>query len=661
MPAGSNISAIMPPRFQRFLFSKRLLLPLLVGMLATASAETVPSNLVIEGIPPIPAELKTRVARYLNLGGSSFRGWNTKERQMVVTTREGNTIQLDSVAEPMAKRAKFTKWSEMVNYGWYQPGAGKYFIFQSDKGGDEQFQYYVIDVTQPGSAPVLLTDGKSRNTGLRWSHHGLLVAWASNQRNGKDNDIYVANPARPGSARLLTTSDSPDWGVADWNRNATKVLLRHGVTTSKSEIWTVDVKSGTRTQVTKKDDKVFLNHLRFAEKDSAIYGMGYEKSDFLLLVRLDVQTGEHEALTEHIPWDVEDFEISPDGATVAFVTNEDGFSRLHLLDVATRKEKPVPKIPGELLTDLAWRDSSRELGFTLSNSQSPKDAWSLDVDTQELTRWTDRTRKTTVQEAFAEPEIIHVKAADGVSISSLLYRPDPQKFRGQRPVIISIHGGPAGQSRPGFRGTSNYYLNQEGVALVYPNVRGSEGYGLKFAKLDNGFGREAAVADIGAVIDWIKKDPSLDPKRIAVMGGSYGGFMTLACLVKYHDVLRCGVDSVGIANFLTFLRDTSDYRRENRRSEYGDERKPEMHDFLEKISPANHASEIRAPLMIVQGKNDPRVPVTEAEQMRDAIRAHGGTVWYLMATDEGHGFHKKPNADYEFWATVLFLRENLLK
>lgn len=617
------------------------------------SAENLPPNIVTEGIPPIPVDLKKQIAPYLRLGGASFRGWNTRGREIIIGTREGNILQLAAIAEPLGKREKLTHWTENVAAGWYQPGAGRYLVFQSDHGGDENFQYYVMDLAQPDTEPVRLTDGAARNTDLQWSHHGALVAWCSTQRNGRDKDVYIANPAKPGSTRCLVTNDAPSWYVEDWNHNATRVLIRHG-----TQLWAVDVKTGNRVLLTPKEKAVALIHPRYAEKDTAIYGMGFMNSDFNHLVRLDLKTGEYEPLTEKIRWDVETFEISQDGATVAFVVNEDGFSRLHLLDVATQKELRVPEIPGDLISDLAWREGSQELAFTVSSAQSPKDAYSLDVETHELTRWTDRPKKEE-HPPFAEAELLHLKSKDGVTFSSLIYRPDPARFPGKRPVLIYIHGGPTAQSRPGFRGTYNFFLNEEGYALIFPNVRGSEGYGLHFKKLDDGFGREGAVGDIGTVISWIRQDPSLDARRVAVAGNSYGGFMTLACMVRYHDILRCGVDSVGIANFVTFLRDTSAYRRDNRRNEYGDERKPDMREFLTRISPANHADEIRAPLLIVQGRNDPRVPVTEAERMRDAIRDHGGTVWYLMATDEGHGFHKKNNSDFEFYTTALFLRENL--
>jgi dipeptidyl aminopeptidase/acylaminoacyl peptidase len=204
-------------------------------------------------------------------------------------------------------------------------------------------------------------------------------------------------------------------------------------------------------------------------------------------------------------------------------------------------------------------------------------------------------------------------------------------------------------------------MSELGVAMLYPNVRGSSGYGKRFLTLDNGFKREDSVRDIGAFLDWIARDAGLDTSRVAVMGGSYGGYMTLASLMHFGDRLRCGVDIVGISNFLTFLKNTQDYRRDLRRAEYGDERDPAMAEFLAKISPANHADKIKQPLFVAQGLNDPRVPASESEQMVKAIRNHGGQVWYLLAKDEGHGFQKKRNADHVFYSTVLFVQEYLLR
>jgi dipeptidyl aminopeptidase/acylaminoacyl peptidase len=246
---------------------------------------------------------------------------------------------------------------------------------------------------------------------------------------------------------------------------------------------------------------------------------------------------------------------------------------------------------------------------------------------------------------------------DGRQISGFLYQP-PAKFTGKRPVIISIHGGP--EYRPGFLGRSNYFINELGVAMIMPNVRGSSGYGKSFLKLDNGMLREDSVKDIGALLDWIKTQPGLDADRVMVTGGSYGGYMTLAVATLYNDRIKASLDVVGISNFVSFLEKTESYRRDLRRVEYGDERDPKMREFLQSISPLNRATKITKPLFVVQGKNDPRVPLNEAEQIVATVKKNGSPVWYLMATDEGHGFAKKKNIDYQFYATIVFVQQHLL-
>jgi dipeptidyl aminopeptidase/acylaminoacyl peptidase len=300
------------------------------------------------------------------------------------------------------------------------------------------------------------------------------------------------------------------------------------------------------------------------------------------------------------------------------------------------------------------------LAFSLTSAKSPSDVHSLDTQSGKVERWTESETGGLNPAGFVEPELVRLKSFDGLEISGFLYLPDARKFPGPRPVLVNIHGGPEGQSRPIFQARNNFWMTELGVALFYPNVRGSTGQGKTFVTLDNGFKREDTVKDIGAFLDWITRDSRFDKSRVAVTGGSYGGYMSLACMAHFSDRLRCGIDVVGISNFLTFLKNTQDYRRDLRRVEYGDERDPAMAEFLGKISPANHADQIRKPLFVVQGLNDPRVPASESQQMVKAIRDQGGTAWFLMAKDEGHGFQKKRNVDFQFCSTVLFLKQHLL-
>jgi dipeptidyl aminopeptidase/acylaminoacyl peptidase len=355
-----------------------------------------------------------------------------------------------------------------------------------------------------------------------------------------------------------------------------------------------------------------------------------------------------------------DFDLSDDGKTLAFVTNEDGFQRLHLMSTATGKELPVPKLADGLVTNIRWHRNGVDLGFCLESARSPADTYSLNIKTGKVERWTFSETGGIVTDTFSAPELVHWPSFDGKKISGFLYRP-PAKFTGKRPVIIDIHGGPEGQAQPEFLGRDNYYLNELGVVIIYPNVRGSSGYGKTFLTLDNGFKREDSYKDIGALLDWIKTRPDLDGERIMVTGGSYGGFMTLAVASNYSDKIRCSLEYVGLSNLVTFLQNTSPYRQDLRRVEYGDERDPKMREFLERIAPLNNAQKITKPLFAVQGLNDPRAPASEAEQIVAAVRKNGSPVWYLLAKDEGHGFAKKKNADFLFYSTVMFIWEFLLK
>ncbi|MCB1105119.1 MAG: S9 family peptidase, partial [Cephaloticoccus sp.] len=338
---------------------------------------------------------------------------------------------------------------------------------------------------------------------------------------------------------------------------------------------------------------------------------------------------------------------------------EAGLSRLYLMELANFTYRQIEGVPTGVIGTVAWHKDSRHVALSLNSARSPSDLHVLDITTGEIVRWTQSELGGLVADTLSEPELIRWRSFDDLEITGFLYRP-AAKFTGPRPVIINIHGGPEGQSLPVFLGRNNYYLNELGVAIIFPNVRGSTGFGKTFVTLDNGFKREDSVKDIGALLDWIAQQPDLDASRIMVTGGSYGGYMTLASAIHYNDRIRCSLDVVGISNFVTFLQNTEDYRRDLRRVEYGDERDPEMHAHLLRISPTTRAAEITKPLFIVQGANDPRVPRTEAVQMVETVRKNGSPVWYLEAKDEGHGFRKKANADYQFYATVLFIRENLL-
>ncbi len=640
---------------------KARLVFLLVCVLAAPSSRCqVPDNLTVEGIPPIPGELKSELGRYLEFRTAAFNDWQPQRREMLITTRFADATQLHVVTMPGGARRQLTFLGEPVGGGSFDPQAGAFVVFSQDTGGGEFFQLYRQDFAD--GRVTLLTDGKSRNVGGRWSNDGRWLAYTSTRRNGRDTDLYIIDPRRPETDRLVAQVQGGGWSVLDWSPEDAKLLVRESISINESRLHLCDVATGAMSQITPQSgEKVAWNDAVFAKDGQSLFVTTDRDAEFLRLCRLNFAVQKLTPLVSKVRGDVEALDLTRDGRRLAFVSNEDGVSVLHLLDARTGKELRVPKLPLGVIGGVKWHPNSRDLAFSLSTAKSPQDVYSLDAKSGKLERWTESETGGLNPASFVEPELVRIKSFDGLEISGFLYLPDARKFAGPRPVIINIHGGPEGQSRPIFQARNNYWMNELGVAMFYPNVRGSAGYGKTFLALDNGFKREDSVRDIGACLDWIGRDSRLDPARVAVMGGSYGGYMTLACLVHFSDRLRCGVDSVGISNFLTFLNNTQDYRRDLRRVEYGDEREPAMAEFLGRISPASHADRIRKPLLVVQGLNDPRVPASESQQMVKAIRVHGGTVWFLMANDEGHGFKKKRNTDFLFQSTVLFLQEHLLK
>ncbi len=632
----------------------RRLLALSLVLSATLFAET-PANLVSEGVPNVPEELTRKVAPYLEGRPASFDSWHPQLEQMLIGTRFGETPQLHLVKFPGGARTQLTFLKERISGGAFLPNDPNRIIFSSDAGGRENFQIYRLDRTTGEIA--LLTDGKSRNVPHVLSNDGKLLAYGSNRRNGNDIDLWIMDPAKPETAHLAMQFEGGGWSPRDFSPDDKKLLLEHEISANEGEVWLLDLASGSKKLISLK--KAANGDATFARDGRSVYYVTDDEGEFSQLVNQPLDGGPRRAITSG-PWDVEDYALSFDGTMLSYAKNENGRSLLHVIDAKSGAAIVTPKLPAGVLSHLEWHRNNRLLGFGFTSARSISDCYSFDVKSGELKRWTESETGVDASH-FAEPELITLKSFDGTQISAFLYRPDPAKFPGKRPVILAIHGGPESQSRAGYLGRTNFWINELGIAILYPNVRGSSGYGKTFLALDNGFKREDSVRDIGAILDWIAKDSALDASRAGVYGGSYGGYMSLATMTHYNDRMRAGIDVVGISNFLTFLQNTSGYRRDLRRVEYGDERDPKMHEFLENVSPQKSASKITRPMFIVAGYNDPRVPWTEGEQMVKTIRANGGPVWWLMAKDEGHGFAKKQNVDFQFLAMTEFWQEFLVK
>ncbi len=624
-------------------------------------------NLVLEDIPIIPEQIKLDLNRYQNVRSASFQGWVNDDNSILISTRFGDVNQLHRVDKAAGARHQLTFFDEPIGQVEVQPNQNA-LAFTMDAGGNEYSQIFMLDMET--GTHKMLTDGESRNRALTWNRDGDKLAFQSTKRNGTSNDIWVASfkdKDAPEQKIAIESTDGSWWGPTSFNNSSDKLLAQRYVSANQSMIYLKDFKSDALTLLAGDEQKKSRNYgLDFTADGKNIFLLTDRYSDFNHLVLRNIQSGKETIITKDIPWDINQFVLNKDKTMAAFSANEDGISKLYLLDTNNFNYYSI-KIPVGIVYNLSFNDSGNKLALVINTPQSPADVYALDINEKsliasKLDRWTYSEVGGLNTNNFVVPELVHYPTFDTNDgkprkIPAFVYKP---KAKGPHPVIISIHGGPEGQYRPYFSSTYQLWLKQLGAAVIAPNVRGSAGYGKEYVALDNGFQREDSVKDIGALLDWIKTQPDLDENRVAVIGGSYGGYMVLASAVHYSDKLKAAVDIVGISNFVTFLKNTKSYRRDLRRVEYGDERDPEMNKHLEAISPNNHIDKINVPLFVVQGENDPRVPVTEAIQIVEGMRKNGHKVWYMNALNEGHGYRKKENRDSYQQATVLFFKQFLL-
>lgn len=616
-------------------------------------------NLITDGIPDIPSSLAAELEKYTQSKSAIFCDWHPERKEMIISTRFGNTSQLSYLNYPLEETQQITFFDEPVRSAIYEPIRGEYFLFYKDTGGDEFRQIYRFDVAD-GKVTLLTKGGREQNGSIEWIKGSDKIAYTSTRRNGSDRDIYIMNPKFPESDSVFMELKGGGWGIIDCSADGKNLLLMEFISSTVSHYHIADLTNGNLTPlISNSGEEVYYGNAVFSADGKGLFFITDKDHEFKTLAYMNLTDNSIRFLSENTTGDTEGMRLSPDGKHLAYTVNESGQSVLYILNTASGVSKKIDKLPVGLYSSLSFHNNSEDLAVSVSSSRSTRDIYVYNLNSDEVTVWTESDMGGLIPDELSIPELIKWKSFDGLEISGFYYKP-PVKFEGKRPVIIDVHGGPESQSRPGFIGSMNYYVNELGIAVIFPNVRGSSGFGKKFLKLDNGYNRKNSVKDIGALLDWIALQPDLDAERVMVMGGSYGGYMALAVSVDYAERIRCAVDIVGISNFNTFLKNTESYRTNLRRVEYGDERDPEMYEFLEKISPLNNADKITKPILIVQGGNDPRVPRTEAEQMMKTIKSIGGTVWYLEAKDEGHGFAKKSNADFQRYVTVMFVRKYLL-
>src|SRR5436190_5759950 len=564
-----------------------------------------------DALPKVPPSLVREVGPYTRMSAYGLAGWHPSRRQLWAKAITPSYSAISQVTEPGNSPQPHTLIPSNVYDVYYSPQETA-VVYVKDTDGNEIFQVYKFDPASNKS--TLISDGKSRNTEPVWSNKSDRVVYSSNRRNRTDIDLYVVSPNDPTATRLLAEADGGGYLKAfDWSPDDRQVLFYNWLSTNESYLYVVDVASGKKTLLTTKngEEKVSVDFAQFSGDGKGIYLTTDRDSEFLRLAYMDLATKKVTYLSDSIKWNIELFSISPDRRTVAFVSNEDGASRLHFLDTSTNKQRDLQWPVLGVISNLRWHNNSTDLAFVFSSPRSVWDIYSVDTKTNKVTRWLRGSSNGIDVDKFSEPELIHWKSFDSRVISGLLYRP-PAKFTGKRPVIIDVHGGPDNQARPEFNGPDNYFVSELGIAKIYPNIRGSAGYGKSFLRLDDSYKREDAVRDIGALLDWIKTQPNLDADRVMITGGSYGGYIALSVAGNYSDRIRAAQSLSGPSNIATFLEHTEDWLRDRWREEYGDERDSKMRAYLDRIAPLTNAQNIKKPLMIVQGENDARVRASEA-------------------------------------------------
>jgi len=676
MAAGGPILAVSG-RFHRGPGSHRrasiLLAACLLGTFpVTASAEESrrvvnDGQLILEGVPPIPLDLAASLDRYQDTRSMSLLEFAADGTSLFVRRQAREVDQVYRLSGRGAKPEPLTDTRDPVGEVARQRN-GRLLAFTLDRGGSEQDQIWLLDPDR--GTTRRLTRGDSLNNRLAWDHSGHRLAFRSTRRNGRSNDIWILDIRHPDSARMvLAAPDSALWKPVSFSRDGRLLLVQQYKAINDSRVHLLDLETGLLREL--------VGH---PEYETANIGIDFDHGDTGVFFVTNQRNGSAEIgwapldpalpaqyVSRSVAWDVTEFELAPDGLRGAFVTNENGVSRLYLFDAVEFRFRMIKGTPLGVISDLRFSPDGRRLGLSVSTPVSPGDVQVISLGRQGLRAGRPRTwaRGDVAgfdRKAFVEPQLFSFPAPgltedDHFNMPGFAYLP---RGRGPFPVVIWVHGGPESQYRPAFNETVQAWVSQLGVAVLAPNVRGSMGYGRGYLALDDGIRREDAVRDIGALLDWIANQRRLDASRVAVFGSSYGGYMALASAVHYSDRLSAAIDRSGISHFVTYLENTSDYRRDLRRYEYGDERDPDMRAYLTEISPLNNVDRISIPMLIVQGQNDPVVPASESEQMVRALRERGQTVWYMNALNEGHGYERKDNQDVYEQVSYLFLQRFLL-
>ncbi len=596
------------------------------------------------------------IERYLNIRSASSPTLSADGKRLAFLTNITGTSQVWMMDAAGGYPEQITAYQDNVGFiEWSPSGSG--LVFGKARGGDENTQFFWM--SNDGSEIRQLTnDPKTRYNFGDFSDDGTRIYYTSNKRDKTFFDVYAMDAASGRETLLFQQNGNNDFAAA--SRDGSKIIVSRSGTELglDNNLYLLDTRTKRETLLTPHEGSAQFEVVDFLDDNTILLGSN-DKREFGNLARMNLTTKRIEFL-DSTNWDLDAAALSKDGKTFAYTINRDGFSELYIVDAKSigRKSQAV-RLPAQgILGGLDFSKDGNKLAFIFSSAKYNADIWTYDLRSKQLMQVTKSSRSGIPQASFVEPQLIKYKTFDGKEIPAWFYIPKfpeitfvdkrkkylavlkKEEFKSNLPVIVSVHGGPEGQERAGFNPLYQYYLSR-GYAILATNVRGSTGYGKTFTHLDDVRKREDSVKDLAYSVEWLKTQGGADPKRIAVMGGSYGGYMTLAAVTLYPELWAAAVDTVGIANWESFLKNTSGYRRRQREVEYG--RLDQDLDFLRSISPLAKVDRIRAPLFVIHGKNDPRVSYTEAEQIVASLKKRGGKVEYKLFDDEGHGISKLKN------------------
>jgi dipeptidyl aminopeptidase/acylaminoacyl peptidase len=636
----------------------RIFLPPLLGasLLLASTADAAPpaarASLMYDGVPDRPLDTADALDAYLSARQASPLGF-TPKGQLLIVTRFGETDQLHLVDRPLGERRQITFLREPITHAAFSPDPNRNaFFYLRDSGGDGNTQIYYQRLGD--GAARRLTDGKSMNGGAVWSGSGREIAFATTARDGMSYDIDVVDPESGALPHLAVSGDSAALYPLDWSADDRKLLLRKHVSSQEDYLYVVDLGTGQKREVEPAPSKVAIAAARFSRDGTGVYVLSDRDGDNAKLRYINLFTAEKTDVSARSPWDVESFALSADGHYVAYVTNEGGLGKLSLVDLRSHQELTPPKLPfAGIIDSLSFDRDGKRLAFGLSAANQPRDAYVLDIEANHLEAWTASEAGPFDRAKFIVPHLMQFPTfdrTDGKPREIPLYVYEPAG-PGPHPVLVVLPGSPGSQFRPAFDPWIEYVVSELGYAVVAPNIRGSSGYGRSFSGLDKGMLREDAVKDIGALVVWLGLDSRFDGKHIVVSGG----YLALAALVNYGDRLRGAVDFAGISDFVGLMGTTAPYLQNLQRAEFGDERDVDTRAYLRRISPLTGAEGISRPLLVIHGKNDPRVPMSQSDELANRLRSRGATVWFLKAMDEGHVFGRHEDLDACYRTFAVFL------